>query len=183
MAGTITRLDSSFADEMSELAGFRMKDCYQCGKCTAGCPTSYLMDFPIHQVMLLTLQGRREELLRSTAIWLCVSCETCTTRCPKECKPSVVMDMLRAIAVEEGTLNKHEKYIIQFHKSFLKTVEMFGRVYEVGMLADYKVRTVTLMQDLILGGRMFTKGKINLFPDKIKGIKTVKKLFDRYSNW
>jgi heterodisulfide reductase subunit C len=93
------------------------------------------------------------------------------------------MDMLRAIAVEEGTLNKHEKYIIQFHKSFLKTVEMFGRVYEVGMLADYKVRTVTLMQDLILGGRMFTKGKINLFPDKIKGIKTVKKLFDRYSNW
>jgi hypothetical protein len=51
------------------------------------------------------------------------------------------------------------------------------------MLADYKVRTFTLMQDLILGGRMFTKGKINLFPDKIKGIKTVKKLFDRYSNW
>jgi len=183
MGETITRIDTSFADEMSEMAGFRMQDCYQCGKCTAGCPTSYLMDYPIHQVMLLTLQGRRDELLRSRAIWLCVSCETCTARCPKECKPSVVMDMLRSLAVEEGTINKDERYIVGFHRSFLKSIRKYGRIFEIGMIRDYKFRTFTFTQDVILGVKMFAKGKINLLPDKIKGMKTITKLFNRYSNW
>jgi heterodisulfide reductase subunit C len=180
---TSVRLEESayaFLEEVSRLAHFRMKDCYLCGKCTAGCPVGFIMDPPIHKIMELVQFGRREELLRSPSIWYCVSCETCSTRCPKECKPSKVVDVLREIALREKKYPDEIARILAFHEAFLETVRKTGRLHEIGMIRDYKLRTFNLFEDAVLGLKMLAKGKLRFLPEKVKDKKTLERIFRRY---
>src|SRR5208282_717492 len=73
----------------------QVADCYQCGKCTAGCPVAMHMDVAPNQVVRLVQLGEWEKALQSRAIWECVGCQTCSTRCPKEVDCAGVMDALR----------------------------------------------------------------------------------------
>jgi heterodisulfide reductase subunit C len=50
--------------------------CYQCGKCTAGCPIAYAMDYPPHQILRGVQLGMRDVVLSSRTIWLCAACES-----------------------------------------------------------------------------------------------------------
>ena len=83
-------------------SGVRVQDCYQCGKCTAGCPVAAFMDLMPRQVMRAVQLGQTDLVLRSSTIWLCASCETCSARCPMELDVAAVMDTLRHIARERG---------------------------------------------------------------------------------
>jgi heterodisulfide reductase subunit C len=180
---TYLRLKDSayaFADEVSRLANFEMRNCYNCGKCTAGCPVGFIMDPPIHKIMELVQFGRREELLRSTGIWYCVSCETCSTRCPKECKPSKVVDVLREIALREKKYPDDIARILAFHEAFLESVRKTGRLHEIGMIRDYKLRTFNLFEDVIVGLKMLAMGKLRFFPAKVKDRKAIEKIFHRF---
>ena len=51
--------------------------------------------------MRLIQAGQRETVLNSKAIWLCATCETCTTRCPCEIDVAHIMDTLRNMAFRE----------------------------------------------------------------------------------
>ncbi|MFO8012307.1 MAG: 4Fe-4S dicluster domain-containing protein, partial [Phycisphaerae bacterium] len=105
MAHTETETrEKTLADEVLERTGVDVRECYQCGKCTAGCPMAPFMDLTPSQVMRLVQIGDEEAvdtLLSSTALWSCVGCLTCTQRCPKDLDPAAVMDALREIAYEE----------------------------------------------------------------------------------
>ena len=57
--------------------------CYQCEKCTSGCPVSYAMDLVPAQIMHASQLNRKQLILKSNTVWLCASCETCTTRWPQ----------------------------------------------------------------------------------------------------
>ena len=57
--------------------------CYQCGRCSAGCPVAEFFDLKPMQVVRMCCYGQEAELLASQTIWLCASCETCTTWCSK----------------------------------------------------------------------------------------------------
>ena len=94
--------DKTFRDHVIETAGEEIFDCYQCYKCSAGCPVSYTMDLLPHQIIRSVLFGRKEKVLSSSTIWICASCETCTTRCPNEIDIAKVMDVLRQIQCESG---------------------------------------------------------------------------------
>ncbi|MHC4454640.1 MAG: 4Fe-4S dicluster domain-containing protein, partial [Planctomycetota bacterium] len=83
---TTKELTSDFAKEVKERSGIDVKKCYQCGKCTAGCPVAYEMDYMPNQIIRFVQIGARKEALTSRTIWLCASCITCSTRCPKEVK-------------------------------------------------------------------------------------------------
>jgi len=79
--------------------------CYQCGKCTAGCPMAAYMDLTPNQVMRLVQVGgaaAMEKVLGCTSIWSCAGCLTCTQRCPKELDPTAVMDALRQMSYDWG---------------------------------------------------------------------------------
>jgi heterodisulfide reductase subunit C len=117
-------------------------------------------------------------LLSSHTIWLCASCETCTTRCPNGIDIAAVMDRLRQRALALG-VRPAEKRITAFHRSFLRSVRRWGRTYEIGMLAAYKTRSGDLFGDLGLGWKMFRRGKLRLRPRRIKGRRQVKALFKK----
>ena len=163
-------------EEISKLSGQNVTSCYQCGECTAGCPVAYLADIMPNQVTRLLQLGQDEDVLKSSMIWLCVGCETCVTRCPRKVELSKVMDALRQTAVSRGVASA-EPAIRTFHETFLRSVERGGRIHEISMLGEYKLRSLQLFSDLILGAKMFLKGKLALIPKIIKGRGEVKRIF------
>ena len=89
------KLHSQALQELHEISGERIQDCFQCGKCTAGCPVSQAMDILPHQVLRYLQLGMLEEVLDSKTIWICASCFTCAARCPRDIDLANVMEGLR----------------------------------------------------------------------------------------
>jgi heterodisulfide reductase subunit C2 len=163
----------------------KARKCYQCGKCTAGCPVSADMDLPPSMVMRLLqteTPANDDRILRSHSIWLCVTCEMCLSRCPMEIDIPSVMDWLRQKSQSEKKVNSKAKNIIAFHKSFLDSIKYTGRLFELGLILDYKLRSLKLTQDVALAPKMITRGKLHFFPKMIKGTSHVAKIFKKTSN-
>jgi Fe-S oxidoreductase len=78
---------------VEENSGQNVYACYQCGKCTAGCP--FLLS-PQRVVRLLQL-GQVEEALAHATTWDCASCMTCQVACPKGVSPARIQRSLRAL--------------------------------------------------------------------------------------
>jgi heterodisulfide reductase subunit C len=159
--------DRTLSGRLENAAGVHSADCYQCGKCTAGCPLAAEMDHAPSQLlrMLQTdLPQHEERALRSRAIWMCVGCQTCVSRCPKLVDLPRAMDFLRQESLARGLVNRDASEIVAFHRAFLDSIERHGRVYELGLVAGYKLRTGHLAQDTTLAPAMVLKGKLGLLP-------------------
>ncbi len=105
-----------FVSKVEELFNQNLLVCYQCGKCSAGCPAVHEMDILPNQIIRFAQMGMKEELLDSKAIWVCASCMTCNVRCPKGINIAEVIEALRQILlrqrkdhVEVETLNCSER--------------------------------------------------------------------------
>jgi heterodisulfide reductase subunit C len=173
--------------EPKSLADFIVRDtkvnvprCYQCGKCSAGCPVAEEMDYPPSLILRMLQTGDpelEEKVLGSLSIWLCLTCEMCIARCPMEIDIPVMMDYLRNLSLKQHKVNPKAKDIISFHRSFLTSVEKFGRLFEVGLVAEYKLRSLHLFQDLIVAPKMLLRGKLGLTPEQIEGRTQVGDIF------
>jgi len=171
--------------EVEKESGVTISACYQCKKCSAGCPVTFAMDYLPHQLLHLIQMGLKDEVLKSATIWVCASCETCTTRCPNDIDIAKVMDTMRVMSRRLG-MPAGEKRVPIFHDAFLSSIKRMGRVYELGMIGDYtlksgdasvKLKSGSLMEEAKLGWQMFKKGKLKLFPRRIKGRGEIKRLF------
>ena len=130
------------------------------------------------QVMRLIHLGEDREVLESRAIWLCASCEACTTRCPMGIDIAGVMDILRIMAVERK-VDLPDTRVEAFNRSFLRSVRRHGRVYEMGMLAAYKLRSRDLFSDVDKAPKLLAKSKLSLLPSKSGAANEVRGVFDR----
>jgi heterodisulfide reductase subunit C len=88
---------NEFVEQVESLANQDLLACYQCGKCSAGCPMAKYMDILPNQMIRYAQLGLKEELLSSGAIWMCVSCGTCNSRCPKGVRIAEIIEALRVI--------------------------------------------------------------------------------------
>lgn len=173
---------TNLADRIQKATSVALHRCYQCGKCAAGCPVADAMDVPSCQVLRLLQYETPDfdrQVLQSEAIWLCLSCDTCHTRCPQTIDTPKVMNFLRGEAMRRGLAHPKSKEIQAFHHTFLGSVGRHGRLYEVGMLMGYKLRTGHLLKDMKLGAKLQQKGKLELLPHAIEDRAALKRLFER----
>jgi heterodisulfide reductase subunit C2 len=170
----------SLASRVQEMTGLDPACCYQCGKCSAGCPMASEMDLKTNEIIRLLQLDLREKLLSSESVWICLTCETCTTRCPNLFDPAAIMDALREIIAKE-----HKKFvprrIAAFHAAFLDQIRTHGRVFEFGLVASYKLRSGALFADVDSVPGMLARGKLALTPKRIRGLRELRRIFDRCS--
>jgi quinone-modifying oxidoreductase, subunit QmoC len=155
--------------------GARISQCLQCGTCTGSCPVSYAMDISPRMVIALFRAGQIEEILRSRTIWICASCYMCTTRCPQSIKITDLLYALKRTAIDAGVYpERFPVYLLS--KNFVRIVNRYGRNQEMLLLLFYYLRRnpLALLRMLPLGLAMLRKGRISLFPKKIKGIDAIR---------
>ncbi len=87
--------------------------CYQCKKCSSGCPVAKLTQSSPSEIVRRLHLGAGDELLESDLIWMCVSCETCYARCPMEINVASVIDALRTLARERGASRPDKQQVKQ----------------------------------------------------------------------
>lgn len=150
--------------------------CYQCRKCSSGCPVAEVNGYLPHRVVRLTQLGLSDRLLETQELWNCVGCGTCLLRCPNGIDTGEIVDSLREKALASGKTNRQTKVPV-FYSSFLQSVRMTGRAQEVLMLGLYKLRARDLFSDLDSGLKLFLKGKLSPIPSRIKGLGEVKAMF------
>ncbi len=166
----------AFIDEIESINSELVAKCFQCQRCSCGCPIVDEMDYAPHQIMRMILLDQRDKVLDSNTIWLCVSCETCSTRCPNDIDIAGVMDACRQIAIEEGRKPAEER-IYKFYNTFLKRVEAGGRINEPMLVAMFKLATKDFFSDMRLGMKMGLKGKLKLLSPKVKDRAAIKRMF------
>lgn len=150
--------------------------CYQCQKCTVGCPVAAHMDIKPNAVHRMIQYGRLDVLLKSPSIWVCAGCETCGVRCPNGIDTGKVFDALKQLALKKGVRGS-EKKIPAMHTAFINGVRRNGRMHELSLIGEIRMKTGGYFQDMQLGIKMFRMGKLNLFPERVKNMGKLKKLF------
>ena len=184
MTQELLQPDYHFLDEVEAFGPFDTSACFQCRKCTSGCPVSFAMDLYPDEVIRWVVLGQKEKVLNCRTIWVCAACETCTTRCPNGVKIAELMDCLKEMAIREGVPSLQPQ-VSTFHQSFLNNVKQRGRVFESSLLPVYMLRSGeiwkkwergTLIDEAILGLKLFYKGRMPVFPKGIKGKAEVRKL-------
>ncbi|CAH2603053.1 Disulfide reductase [Rhodovastum atsumiense] len=91
-----------FIETIERMSHQQILACYQCGKCSAGCPMAKYMDILPHQMIRFVQLGLEDELLGSEAIWMCVSCLTCNTRCPKGVRIAEIIEAVRQLRLRDN---------------------------------------------------------------------------------
>ena len=176
--------DHSLLDQIEAIGPFQTGACFQCRKCTNGCPVTFAMDLYPDEVIRMVILGQRKTVLGCRTIWVCAACETCTTRCPNEVKIAEIMDCLKEIAIQTD-VPAPESRILKLHETFLNNINKWGRVYETALLPAYllksgelkqKWHTGTYRHDIKLGLQMLSKGRFPLLPKAINGKKEVRNI-------
>jgi heterodisulfide reductase subunit C len=175
---SIKSVDTAFTQQVKRVSGENFDRCYQCFTCTLGCPVSPEMDYHPDQIIRMVQLGLKERVLNSSAIWLCLGCETCVARCPNEIDILRVMDTLREIALDERIKGK-ERIIPAFHRAFLYPIKVLGKQYELGLILYVMLKTRDFFGNLGLGIRMILKRKLPFIPSRTEGAKQVKEIFNK----
>jgi heterodisulfide reductase subunit C len=170
--------NKSFVDEVIEESGTDIRQCYQCAKCSGGCPGTFAMDYLPNQIIRMLMVGMKEEVLKSKTIWVCMSCNTCTTRCIRDIEVAHVMDTLRKQALRHG-YTEHAKDVVTFNDAFLWTVRSWGRLFDAGMLLLANIKSGNYARNMQYGLPMVLKGKSAPFPHAIKGTREIKQIFQK----
>ena len=181
---TIVSTDIQYVEE---LAHTKVRDCYQCGKCSAGCPMAEKMDLIPSTLIRLIQCDDVDEAAGAMSVWQCVSCQTCSTRCPKSVNIAGVLDALKQISIEKKLVHKKARRIVAFQKSFLDIVRRNGRTNELELVALYKIRgflgdfSIPLaLKDAILGPKMLMLRKLHLkLGAPVKDKSLVQRIFDK----
>ncbi len=171
---TPMHIDSGLAQRIQEELGENVYLCYQCVKCSSGCPLVEFFDWQPNQIMRAVQLGQEDIAFESETPWLCASCQTCSTRCPQGLDIAAVMEFLIREAVARG-IEPPVKQVKRFNEAFLREVHIWGRAYEPGLMAEMGVQDPkSLLNDVDLYLRMLRKMKVGFLPSIGRPPKNVK---------
>lgn len=186
MSSLAQRSGAITADAVNRLARTRVEDCYQCGKCTAGCPVAGRADLMPNQIVRLAQCGELSVAVRSRTIWLCVSCQACTQRCPKGVDVAGVMDAARQLSARRADVHPDVVRTVVFQRAFLETIRRYGRLRELELIirfkgsAFFRDRSLPLLfKDALLAPRLLSRRKLHLRADRVADQDLVARIVDR----
>lgn len=172
----IDEKSSALTDSVAA-AGIDVSYCYQCGRCSSGCPVAYEMDLTPTQLMHAMQLGLKDLVYESNTMWMCASCLTCTAYCPQGVDIAEALNAVKIMMQRDGK-KPAVPDVLKFSKSFVQNLRWFGRLYELGMIAMLKLVTLKFTQDLGMGMKMLKKRKFHLLP-RFKGSWEVRKIQQR----
>ena len=153
--------------------------CFQCGVCSGSCPTVDRMEYGPRRIMHMVRLGLVDQALHSKDIWMCVSCFTCTARCPQGIQIADVMSVLRNISLARGIARDQEA---SFSRTFVDVIQRHGRMYEAEVMLRYylgkqKVAgVVPLLKQAGLAMNMLKKRKLALRPERIEQLDALQEI-------
>lgn len=171
------KVDSAFAEKLAKRCGENVFLCYQCKKCASGCPSRMFMDSTPTELMRYIQLGMIDEAMKQNTIWFCLSCHTCSARCPQDIDIAHVVDAVR-ILVQEEKIKADTKKMRIFNRLWMTILKYSGRMYELGLTGMLNLFTANPFKDLPLGIKMIKKGKLKLLPTITKPF-TMIKMFSR----
>ncbi len=178
MSIVFSKKNLKLAQDLQSMTGENVMLCYQCRKCTLGCPSAFAMRMKPHELMRALQLGLTEEVYWSGTLWICLSCETCNTRCPQDINILRVIDGLREMA-KRGEYYNPEPAIPAMHRIFLSLVERFGKVYELGLALCINLRMMKPFKDIDMASPMLMKGKLKPLPHFSGGRKELQQVMAR----
>jgi len=163
---------------VEEMSGVSLDACYQCRKCSAGCPVAGAAKSAPSEIIRRLHLGAGDELLENGLVWMCLSCETCYGRCPMQINFAAIIDALRSLSLAKGSRAPAGNMPL-FNRMFLANVRLFGRSYDLSMIAGYKLGSGSLMDDTGKFPTMLQKGKMAILPPTGADKKAVRRIFER----
>lgn len=173
-------LNSDFLKAVEYFSGENVSACYQCGKCSGGCPVLEDVDLSPNRVIRMTQLGLEEAALDNEMIWSCAGCGTCTGRCPENVDIGRILDALRFIAEHKGyTDAPGATQVRTFYTAFLDCVREFGRNSEVGLMGAYNISSGRLWTNVVKAPWFILKNKISFTASKVKNLDRMQRVFER----
>jgi len=162
--------DKVFLDEVIEETpgGEQVVHCLQCGSCGGSCPNGPDMDYTPRALFALINAGQRDRVLKSNTMWCCVSCYSCTSRCPQNIPVTDIMYALKRISLREGLAKGTDAPALA--RTFTGLLGKYGRSFEFGLASRYYLfnKPLSMLRMGPLGLSMFTRGRMSLVPTKIR---------------
>ena len=172
----LEEIGDRLSGDVKARSGASPMSCYQCAKCSSGCPVAGRADLKPHELVRKVQLTPREAVLGSRFIWECTSCQTCVTRCPQKVDIPAMNDALRAMSLREGSSGAGTAVSV-FNEIFLKSVRKRGRVHELGLMVAFKLRTRRLLEDADKAPMMLAKGKLPMLGPRVRGRSDREKMF------
>lgn len=169
-----TKSGQILANQIAVETGTALHECYQCGKCSAGCPMAHAMDLMPRQIVHYMQLGMMDEILKSKSIWLCASCHVCAERCPHSIDIPALIEKARQAAKKQGIIRVKE--VDRFTDIFLDNVKVFGKSQEVVLEGLYNVTTGNLLQDMNNVPHMLKHKLVGPELHVVKDVKHVRKI-------
>jgi heterodisulfide reductase subunit C len=172
--------DPDFAQWVSHvIGGERIRNCIQCGLCSASCPLSPYMDFTPRRLMHMAREGFKRDVLGSFTIWLCTSCYSCTVECPRRIRVTDIMYALKRRAIEDGVYPRRFPIPV-LASEFRGMIRRNGRVTETWLvfLVFMKTAILRLLGMSKLGTKLLLTGRMGILPETIRDRKQLQNLLD-----
>ena len=173
----ISDSDRQICATIAQEAGVNFKDCYQCGKCTAGCPLAEGMDLMPREVIRYLQLGMAQVVLDAKTPWICAQCDVCSTRCPQKVDICSTMRAVRLASKAAGKRPVREADI--FDDEFIANVKKHGISNEQYLAAAYNVKSGHLMQDMGNAFRMLNRKMVGVAIHNSAGRDEVASLINR----
>lgn len=182
--------ETVWARAVAKETGIQVASCYQCLRCSNSCPVSTFMDIKPHQVVRMVQLGQRESLLKASSIWVCLSCEMCSTYCPNEIDVAGLMNHLKNSVVSNRRMPA-EYEIAAFHDVFLRVLKENGRINDLQLMQRYKLKTLLhgqmpsreeFMSDAALALDLFKRKRLRFLPEKSSAAGEIRQILEDYGH-
>jgi heterodisulfide reductase subunit C len=113
-----SKLANEVTSDLKASPSLELFKCIQCGMCVSLCPGARYSDYNPREMVKKVLDGDRD-IISDDNIWNCFYCYTCQSVCPANNSPSVVNQILRQKAIDEGDGIKRIASFLTYGESFL----------------------------------------------------------------